>query len=286
MSRGKIPGYDLLGATYDRVYRVATYVRSNIENAALIATSTENNIHEVTVKIGNVIIANIYKPPAITWPVQVLNPYEYPAIYVGDFNSHHEMWKYSDTDRTGTSLVEWAKEHGARLLFDAKDRGTFRSAVWRREYNPDLCFVTIDNKGQPLAASQRVMPDFPHSQHRPVLIKIGISISIIRSFPRPRRNFKKSNWSAFTSNLDKCLGWIPLKSQNYGRLTGAIITSAKATIPRGYRKDYIPGWTEQSEKLYEEYCEDGKQEIADELLHSIDAARREKWTQTVENLDF
>ncbi|XP_072392313.1 uncharacterized protein [Diabrotica undecimpunctata] len=109
---------------------------------------------------------------------------------------------------------------------------------------------------------------------------------IIRLFPCRRWNFKKANWPAFTSNLDKCLGWIPPKSQNYGRLTGAIITSAKATIPRGYRKEYIPGWTEPSEKLYEEYCEDGKQEIADELLHSIDAARRGKWIQTVENLDF
>ncbi|KAG5870121.1 hypothetical protein JTB14_000097 [Gonioctena quinquepunctata] len=27
-------------------------------------------------------------------------------------------------------------------------------------------------------------------------------------------------------------------------------------------------------------------EIADELLHSLDAARREKWTETIENLNF
>lgn len=29
-----------------------------------------------------------------------------------------------------------------------------------------------------------------------------------------------------------------------------------------------------------------KTEIADKLLHSIDAVRREKWTETVENIDF
>ncbi|VEN49328.1 unnamed protein product, partial [Callosobruchus maculatus] len=95
-SRGKIPGFDLLGATYDRVYGVATYVRTNIENASLLSTSIKNNIHEVTVKIGNITITNIYKPPAITWPAHVINPYEHPAIYIGDFNSHHEMWKYSN----------------------------------------------------------------------------------------------------------------------------------------------------------------------------------------------
>ena len=63
------------------------------------------------------------------------------------------------------------------------------------------------------------------------------------------------------------------------------MTAAKSAIPRGYCKEYIPGWSEESEKLYEEFCEDGH-EIADELLHSIVAARREKWTETVENLDF
>lgn len=285
-SRGNIPGYDLLGATYDRAYGVATYVRANIENASVLSTSTMNNIHEVTVKIGNITVANVYKPPAIAWPAHVLNPYEHPATYVGDFNSHHEMWKYSENDGNGMSLVEWTEEHGIHLLFDAKDRGTFRSAAWKREYNPDLCFVTNDSNGQPLPASRKVMPDFPHSQHRPVIIKIGTSIPVIRSFPRPRWNFKKANWTIFSDNLNKTLGWIPPKGTNYERLKGAIISAAKAAIPRGYRKEYIPGWSDESEKLYERFCEDGKREIADELLHSIDAARREKWTETVENLDF
>lgn len=39
----------------------------------------------------------------------------------------------------------------------------------------------------------------------------------------------------------------------------------------------------KTEKLYEEIGEDGKQEIADELLLSIDGARREKWTDIPEN---
>ena len=50
--RGKIPGYDLVGATYHHAYGVATYVRSNIENVHLCSTSSDNNIHEVTVQIG------------------------------------------------------------------------------------------------------------------------------------------------------------------------------------------------------------------------------------------
>ncbi|KAG5874268.1 hypothetical protein JTB14_001429 [Gonioctena quinquepunctata] len=64
------------------------------------------------------------------------------------------------------------------------------------------------------------------------------------------------------------------------------MTAAKAAIPRGYRNVNIPGWTEESKRQYEEFCDDGRQEIADDLLHSIDTARHEKWTETVETQDF
>lgn len=37
-------------------------------------------------------------------------------------------------------------------------------------------------------------------------------------------------------------------------------------------KEYNPGWSEESEKLYEEFCEDRRQEITDEMLHRIDVA--------------
>lgn len=62
--KGKIPGCDLLGATYHQAYGVATYVRHNIKNASLISTSTENGIHVVVTKIGGTTVSNIYKPPA------------------------------------------------------------------------------------------------------------------------------------------------------------------------------------------------------------------------------
>lgn len=64
------------------------------------------------------------------------------------------------------------------------------------------------------------------------------------------------------------------------------MTTVKATIPIGYSNEYILGWYEDSEKLYEEFCQHGKQEIANKLLHSVDTARRVKWAETVENLDF
>lgn len=50
---------------------------------------------------------------------------------------------------------------------------------------------------------------------------------------------------------------------------GAVISSAKVAIPRGYRKEYIPGWNETCDDLYAEFLESGDREIADDLLHNI-----------------
>lgn len=69
--RGKIHGYDLLGTTYDRFYDGATYVlvRSDIENVSLVTTSTENNTHEVVIRIVEMTVVNIYKPPVLSGPL-------------------------------------------------------------------------------------------------------------------------------------------------------------------------------------------------------------------------
>lgn len=285
-SRGRIPGYDLIGATYHRSYGVATYVRSNIENATLCSADILNDIHEVTVRVGEITVYNTYKPPLMSWPQHIIHPLPHPAVYVGDFNSHHKNWRYSENDANGEDLVEWSEEHSTYLVFDAKDRGTFRSAAWKREYNPDLCFVSTDANKIPLQATRIVLDDFPHSQHRPVLVEIGLSIPLVTSYPRPRWNFNKANWESFSTNLDNCLKRIPPIVKNYDRFVGAVINAAKKSIPRGYRKEYIPGWNERSEELYREFLESGDREIANELLHSLDAARQQKWSETVENLDF
>ncbi|KAL1115382.1 hypothetical protein AAG570_007412 [Ranatra chinensis] len=65
--RGKIPGYDPLGATYHHIYGVATSMKSNIDNATLVSTSSNNDIHTDVVQIGSITVFNIYIPPG--WPL-------------------------------------------------------------------------------------------------------------------------------------------------------------------------------------------------------------------------
>ncbi|XP_060524498.1 uncharacterized protein LOC132700921 [Cylas formicarius] len=220
------------------------------------------------------------------WPPQVTDLHPHPAVYLGDFNSHHQEWKYSKNDENGDTLVGWAERNQLFHVFDAKAKGTYRSVAWKQEYTPDLCFVTRDQYHKPVPTRRKVLDNFPHSQHRPIIYEIGIQVPLITSVPRPRWNFGRANWTSFAIELDKCLRWIPPTHKNYDRFIGAVISSAKKHVPRGYRKEYVPGWNENSDRLYQQFLDSGDGEIADELLHSLDKARRDKWTSTVESLDF
>ena len=74
--------------------------------------------------------------------------------------------------------------------------------------------------------------------------------------------------------------------ENYDRFVKILIAIGKKTVPRGYRKEYIPCWTEESDRSYEQLLEDDSPATAKELLKSLDEARWTNWSQTVESLDF
>ena len=60
----------------------------------------------------------------------------------------------------------------------------------------------------------------------------------------------------------------------------------KKSIPRGYRKEFIPCWNEKSDRLYAELQHTESQETAKKLLKSLDEARKARWCQAMESMDF
>jgi hypothetical protein len=104
---------------------------------------------------------------------------------------------------------------------------------------------------------------------------------VVRYFPRPRWNYNKANWKAFSVKLDKAIRFINPSIKNYG-FTKLILSTAKFYIPRGFRKENIPGWSRECEDL----ADTANDTSADLLLNSLDQSRRKKWVNTVENLNF
>lgn len=209
------------------------------------------------------------------------------TIIAGDFNSHHTMWGYTSTNQDGDKLVEWMEAQNLYLIHDSKQRGSFHSARWKKDTNPDLCFVTTDQGGGPAIQMQRrILTNFPKSQHRPALIETGFKIPQVESLAKPRWNFNKARWKDFTRTLDDSVRWIPPTIENYERFTKLVISTAGKNIPRGYRKIYVPGWNKTCEELYQEYKEKEDNETAKRLMESLDSSRRERWMQMVEKMNF
>jgi hypothetical protein len=95
-----------------------------------------------------------------------------------------------------------ARHNEFKLVFSIKDKGTFRLARWLKEYAPDLSILSKPPNDSNQMASCRILTDFPHSQHRPVILEYGLKIPIIRLIPKPRWNFKNANWTEFAKKLD------------------------------------------------------------------------------------
>ena len=168
-----IDGYDLVSVQLHLKHGRAAYVRSDIIDVKVGESSEFCDIFSV----GAFNIANVYKPPSREWETSVLQVLRSPGVYCGDFNSHHTEWGYETANSDGERRVEWASNNDIALVHDPKQSGTFHSARWNRDYNPDLCWVTSVN-GVPQPASVQVLGSFPHSQHRPVLISLGLQIPL------------------------------------------------------------------------------------------------------------
>ena len=211
---------------------------------------------------------------------------EHPSIFIGDFNSHHQAWGYDRNDLNGDALYEWLINNDLTLVFNPKDSGTFLSARWNKEYSPDLTFITNASANELTTCSRVILKDFPHSQHRPVINTLGHQITSIKSIPKPRWNFKRANWKAFSDSLDIIVKRIKPTANEYNRFVKAVHSCAKKYIPRGFRKTYTPGWSKECEELYHEYQRTGDHDTGENLLHALNKNRKEKWQETVSNLDF
>ena len=92
----------------------ATYVRSDIADPELLESATLFD----TIRVGSYKMTNVYKPPPTDWTNAALPAHQHPAIYVGDFNSHHATQGYERADSNGDWLMEWSSQLKLSLVID------------------------------------------------------------------------------------------------------------------------------------------------------------------------
>ena len=291
-SKLKIPGYHLTAHTKSSVHGIATFVRYSAKWREVGTSAPESSLEWAATEVEGITIINVYKPPPFRLQPDSLPVFNGPCLYAGDFNCRSTTWGYSSTNPDGDALEDWASASGMRLLYDPKQPDSFHSGRWNTTSNPDLAFVNLDGP-DPVRV---ILDHFPKSQHRPSLITAASPISCIPSKPVKRWNFRKADWTRFKDLVDQGVNSLPPASScdlnhSYSSLCDLLIRAAKATIPRGFRKRYIPLWDVECSDHYNDFlrAEPGGEEAAinaSALTACLDRKRRECWDETVQGIDF
>ena len=285
-SRQRIDGYSLVAAEWHTKYGTAVYAKRPGMIRVVGSQTEDNGTQTITINTGNLTITNVYKPPGLGWSNPPRERTQHPEVVVGDFNSHSSEWGYPRIDRAGRELSAWADALDLQLVHSSKDEGTFKPRNSQRTFSPDLVFATKDENLRPVPVVREVLNDFPRTQHRPILLKVGIQIPTPESVPLPRWNFRKADWFAYAQQVDnECEGIAP-RQENLDLFTRVILRSARDNIPRGFRRNYIPCWTPECRRLLDEYERTKDPETADALMAALDAGRRDRWVEKVESLDL
>ena len=111
---------------------------------------------------------------------------------------------------------------------------------------------------------------------------------------RGRFNFKKADWEAFSTDLDTLICDIDPSPENYDRFVKVVHATSRKHIPRGCRKNYVPGLTTDLAEQYNEYIQLYEQDpfatatitAGDELAQALTVEQRKTWQTLIENTDM
>ena len=205
-------------------------------------------------------VTSIYKPPGdrFSFHQQPTAVEDQHKVIIEDFNSHSSTW--------GTT------------------------SRWRRGYNPDIIFATNRIAG---CCNKIMMEPVPRSQHRPIGVQVNAAITVQTVPFRRRFNLKKANWEQYAYQLDAVEN-IPATAECYDQFVNAQRKVARKNIPRGCRRNYVPGLTPESIELIEEYREkyeddpfaDSTITLGEEPMSAISEERRKPWRTLIESTDM
>ena len=287
-----IPGMDLAIERPHPQYGSAIFVTSGtIVNTTSL---TDINIIEILrVDLNGISVTSVYKPPGerFSFHQRLTAAGDQQQLIIGDFNSHSSTWGYATTNTDGELVEDWAENQRLSRIHDLKLPSSFNSGRWRRGYNPDIIFATNRIAG---CCNKIVMEPVPRSQHRPIGVQVNAAITVQTVPFRRRFNLKKANWEQYAYQLDAAVENIPATAECYDQFVNALRKVARKKIPRGCRRNYVPGLTPESIELIEEYREkyeddpfaDSAITLVEELMSAISEERRKAWQTLIESTDM
>jgi len=232
---------------------VMTLVKHGIP-ATQTSDLSNGETEHITIKVflpdEGLTVTNCYSPPTSKLHLQT---FEQPAekhLFVGDLNCHSPAWGYPNTDAKGEELQDWMIDNKLILINTPHDKPTHYSRAWKKNYHPDIAFATESIQKR---TSKMVHSQLGGSDHLPVMLNIAATKAPLQ-FVKKRAswNFKKANWSKYhhhTENLS-VIDMTDDINRNTKAVTASILSAAKKSIPRGFRKNYKPYWSKTLATLH------------------------------------
>ena len=189
-------------------------------------------------------------------------------------------------------MEEWASHHNLTLLLSNNNNiKTFNSERWKKGYNPDLAFTNKDHSAN---FSPTIHDPIPHSQHRPITVELKPVLVPRESNYLPRFNFRKASWESFSEQLDSLIYNLNPDPTQYQAFQNLVWKTAKANIPRGCRRKYVPGLTDAGAELYKQYISqfesdpfhEQTKQSGESLLNQLTKERKARWKELITNIDL
>ena len=161
-----------------------------------------------------------------------------------------------------------------------------------RGYNPDIIFATNQIAG---CCNKIVMEPVPRSEYRPIGVR-----KLMQSYHRANRTFpatiqpEEGKLGAVRISARCSRREHPATAECYDQFVNALRKVARKNIPRGCRRNYVPGLTPESTELIEEYREkyeddpfaDNTITLGEELMSTISEQCRKAWQTLIESTDM
>jgi ribonuclease HI/uncharacterized protein YaaR (DUF327 family) len=238
---------------------VITLIRHGIP-AVMTAQTTTGEIEFITTKLflqgEELLITNCYSPSTSRLDLNTIQLAEERHLIVGDFNGHSPAWGYQDTDSRGEQLQDWMIDNQLILINKPDDKPSFYSRARKTTSTPDLAVATEDIQKR---TTRTVGSQLGGSDHVPITLHVA-DASTAPEYHRKRAswNFKKANWGKYQLHAEELFRNLDLAediNRNVKLVTNTIMTAAKKSIPRGFRKDYKPYWSKRLADLHHQLSE-------------------------------
>lgn len=196
---GLIPGYQAFYKNRNQHGGgVAIYVRNDVD-ADEVETNTVS-IESVAVKINNVLVVGIYKPPAGNFNMHEVNSLirlHSKVILLGDFNAKNRAWGCSSDNRLGVQLLGITDL--LDLEVDAPTEPTFISR--NANLTPSILDIAVSKN---VRVKRIFTLEELNSDHRPVQVDIAEFLPPEHE-TRILKNYSKANWPGFKREINSKL---------------------------------------------------------------------------------